>query len=237
MIETLQELIDFLKIYNPSNFVFRGLVGDESGVENIVAPNEYSTIGDIGHGTIANDLEYERRMSRFLINMMRLDLAQNEYLDYIGNLRTNNSRPAGFTDSEYYSYLYTKILFHKESSISLVEILQPLSIEPVIIYEPGYPASSMFAGMTYAGYYESTIDTLTGDTVSPARLGGNVVDETDIYYFRVKIQPLNDVYARLMTEYLEFGHVAGVKYEIELYYPVGSVAYGAGSYGSGDYGG
>lgn len=219
MVDTVKEILEFLKLFNKSDPVFKAWVADKEGVPDTVTPGEYVTLSNMKSGAIGNAVEYERRLASFLIDMLDMSKAQGDYVEGIAETWMNNSRPLGYNDQEYIDYVQNKILAYKESAVSLIVLLQPFSSEPVLIFEPGEVKSTMFAGMSFAGHYELTRDNTTGELVSPAILGGSEAENTKDYYFRAKLQPIDAVAANIINILLRIGHVAGVRYDIELYAP------------------
>jgi len=219
MVETLQELLEFTKIFNQSEPVFKALVGDPAAVENTLAPGQYATLNDINHGAISNLTEYERRLARFLIDMLRLDLAQAEYLDAIANAYFGVARPLGYTDPSYFLYVKKRVMSQKESAVAIKELLQPFSSQPVVVLESGDQFQVMYSDCSYANWHPFTHDNSNNSPVTPDIMGGDYAEGTMIYYFRVKLQPLNAVAEKIIAALLRLAHVAGVKYDLEYYAP------------------
>lgn len=217
MIETLQELLEFTKIFNQNESIFKALVGDAAAVENPLAPGQYATHNDINTGVIANLTEYERRLSRFLVDMLRLDLAQAEYLDAIANGYLGIGRPLGYSDPSYFLYTKNRVLKHKESAVAIKELLQPFSSQPVIILESGDQYQTMFSDCSYADWNPFTYDNADNSPVTPNIMGGDYAEGTMIYYFRVKLQPIDAVAEKIIVALLKLAHVAGVKYDLQYY--------------------
>ena len=219
MTETLQELLEFTKIFNQSEPVFKALVGDPAAVENALTPGQYATHGDINHGAISNLTEYERRLARFLIDMLRLDLAQAEYLDAIANGYLGIARPLGYTDPSYFLYVKNRVLSQKESAVAIKELLQPFSSQPVMILESGDQFQVMYSDCSYADWNPFTHDNADNSPVTPDILGGDYAEGTMIYYFRVRLQPIDAVAEKIIVALLKLAHVAGVGYDLEYYAP------------------
>lgn len=218
MIEVTPEIIDFTQIFNHNEPVYRALVVNPDAVENPVPDGQYAGINSINAGVMANCLEYERRLNYFLITQMFANQAVGEYLDYIGNEWTNNERPAGYSDQAYYDYLVNKLMGLKESAVALITILTPFSSEPVLIFEGSNYNLNGFMTTSYAGYFESgKVDNL-GNVITPALIGGSTSDGTGIYFFRVKLQPKDEISERLIIIFLSVAHCSGIGYEIEYYY-------------------
>lgn len=217
-VETYEEIIEFLKLFNPTDKEFKEIIGDPDTVELAVAIGDQVQPKDINTGAVVNTLEFERRLARFLIKMMDMSQAQGEYLDIVARDNTGNVRPEGFSDIEYYNFVVSKLIDQKETVLAIIELLQPFSSEPVQIFEPGSNTTGMFAGMSFSDYFtigvrDGTID----EPVGPSLLGGSFLDNTAIYYFRVKLQPTDIVAAKIISKLLRSAHVSGVGFDIELF--------------------
>lgn len=219
MVLTLRELQEFTKLFNQAEPVFKALVGDTDSVENVVAVGEYATLNDINSGAIANATEYERRLARFIVDMIRVDLAQGVYLDSILSKYFGVGRPLAYTDNSYYEYAKMRAISQKESATSIAAILQQFSSQPVHIYDAGSPYVSMFANASFANWHPYTHDNANNLAITPDYMGGDELEGTLLFYFRVKLQPINATAEKLIASVLKIAHVAGVKYDIEYYSP------------------
>jgi hypothetical protein len=219
MLETLQEIRDFLALFGKgiNSTFFKAIFGDPDRTENVVADGDYVKIRDINSGAIVNSLEYERRLVRFLIEMLDASKAQGFFLDNILDDWMNNSRILGYTDAAYFALTKVKLLSIKETPLGIKNLLQPFSSQPVIIFEPGTWYTSMFADMAYSDnpFYET--DVTDDSLVSPDFLGGSDYDGDEYYYFKVKLQPSSETNEKLIGELVFLAHVAGVKYDIQYY--------------------
>lgn len=217
--ETLRELLEFTKLFNQADDVFKVLVGDISRSESSLSPGEYATHTDINAGAIANIAEYERRLAKFIVDMIRLDLAQGAYLDNILSQYFGIGRPLAYTDDSFYLYAKLRAIGHKESAAAIINMLQPLSSQPVIVYDAGSPYVSMFANASFSDWQTFTHDNANSLAITPDKMGGDSSEESLLYYFRVKLQPNDATSEKLIVALLKLAHVAGVKYEIEYYAP------------------
>ncbi len=217
MIEILEELLTFTRIFNNNGFEFKNYVIDKDAVENPVADDEYFGINDVNAGAIGNVLEYERRLARFLIDMLFLHSSKGEYLDIIGGDWMNNERPDGYDDEKYLAYLNTKILGGKETPNYIITTLQPFSSQPVLIFESGSWKNGMFFNTSYLGYYEQGKRDSSNKAITPALMGGSNVEGTGDFFFRIKLQPNDEISEKIILILLFFSHVSGVAYEIEYY--------------------
>lgn len=217
MIETLQELLQFTKVFNQTAPVFKALIGDAARVETVVPVGQYATHADINSGAIANIVEYERRLARFMVRMLRVDQAQGEYLDMILNDYFGVGRPLAYTDLSYYLYAKNRVMSHKESAVSLVAMLQPFSSQPVLIIESGDSRQTMYSDNSFADWHPYTHDSVTTLPVTPDFLGGDISEGSQNYYFRVRLQPNDAVSEKIIVALLKLSHVAGVAYDIEYY--------------------
>ncbi len=219
MAETLQELLQYTKLFNQTDPVFKALVGDESASENPVNVGEYATHNDINSGAIANLTEYERRLARFLVRMLRIDQAQGEYLNRILAQYFGIDRPLNYTDSAYSLYATNRVLGQKESAVGIQALLQPFSSQPVVILESGDQFQVMYSDCSYANWNPHTRDNADNSFVSPDIMGGDSLEGTYIFYFRVKLQPIDAVAEKIIVALLRLAHVAGVNYDLEYYSP------------------
>ena len=218
-IETLIELRNFLRLFGSGRDEpeFQKLIGDLGTSELSVTVGEIVQLLDINTGAIANSTEYERRLVRFLVEMLDMNKAQGFYLDNILDDWTNNKRKTGYSDADYLSLTKTKLLALKESNLAIASLLQPFSSQPVLILDNGSWWTTMFANMSYANYFQFTRDGTTGFLVSPAVLGGGSSSACGIYCFIAKVQPIDEVSEDIINELLKLAHVAGVKYFISYY--------------------
>lgn len=219
MIPTLAELQEFTKLFNQEEAIYKVLVGDPLSSETVVPVGQYATHNDINSGAMANILEYERRLARFIVDMIRVDLAQGVYLDSILSKYFGVGRPLAYTDSAYYEYVKMRSISHKESATSIAEILQQFSSQPVLIYDAGSPYVSMFANASFANWHPYTHDNANNLAITPDYMGGDAEEGTLLFYFRVKLQPINATAEKLIVSVLKIAHVAGVRYDIEYYSP------------------
>lgn len=218
MIEITAELLQELKILNSNDTEFKKFWIDENAIEIPVGENEHHGINKINAGGIGNVLEYERRLSRFLVDQLNLNKAKGQYLDIYGKDNLGNERPRNYDDQGYIDYLKRKTVGPKETPNSIILLLQELSSEEVIIIENGSFISSAFFNLTYCGYYEVGKKLDTGEVITPAIMGGSVEEGTDAFYFIAKLQPKNEVSERVIINMLQASHVGGVGYDIEYYY-------------------
>lgn len=217
MVETLNELLQFLKIFNQNDNVFKALVGDLASTENPVTIGQYATHNDINSGAIANLTEYERRLARFLARMLQVNQAQGEYLDAIVARYFGIERPLNYTDPAYFLYSKNRILAQKESPEAIKALLQPFSSQPVVILESGDQFQVMYSDCSYANWNPHTRDNADNSFVSPDIMGGDQSEGTYIYYFRVKLQPIDAVAEKIIVALLRLAHVAGVNYDLQYY--------------------
>jgi len=217
MIEIKDIMLYFLALFNPNGEEFKKLVINKDAIENPVAENDYYSLNDSNAGAIANTLEYERRLARFLLQMLNFMIAKNMYKDFIADDWMDNARPKNYTDEQYYEYVYNNIFAFKESSYSIITILQPFSSEIVQIFEQGNWIGNMFLKYSYFNYYKLT-KTTTNDLVTPAIISGSNSEGSGDFYFKIKIQPKDQTSEILIIKYLKIAHVAGVKYDILYYY-------------------
>lgn len=223
-VDTLLELQEFLKIFNQTGDVFKAFVGDPATVENVVPAGQYAAVGDINTGALANALEFERRVGEFLKDMLFLDRTVGEFVDILGDDNTNNPRPNGYNDQQYKDFLSTKIIGDKESVVAMRKTILPLTVnsasQPTLFIESNRPETTMYLDSTFLDFFDRDTDINTGLPIVPARIGGDSLDGTDIYWFRVKLQPNNADDAAIIVIFLQSSHVAGVGFDIELYAPL-----------------
>jgi len=217
MIDVLRELREYIPIINSGGETFKALFGDDR--PELTPSGPYAQINDMNSGAIANALEYERRTGRYTVTQLFLSEAKGSFLDYMGNSWFNTPRPIGLADEEYRQYIIDKAIGGKESGASLKNILTKYSVEEVIIYESGTAKTSMVVNYSYVGYTKYTHDTVTGAVITPAILGAGELSGKQDFFFTVKIQPQKASYEKIILEILRTGHVAGVGYEVQYYYP------------------
>lgn len=216
MIEIAPELLDFLKIFNTDDGEFPHLIFDKNATPNVVPDGDYHSINDFNSGAMANTLEYERQLCYFIIDMLYMDRAVGRYLDILIGTWTNNSRPIGYTDQQYYDYFIHKTFSVKETPLALKALLNDYSSEDIIINEPGLASGVMFWGVSYYNQFLATEDD-GGNLVPPALYSGDSRDNSHVYNFKIKLQPISEVAEKIIVDLLFVGHVSGVSYEIEYY--------------------
>jgi len=217
MIETQPEILSVTKLFNQSGQEYSRFVTEIGALEIPVAVNDYAGVNSVNAGAMQNVLEYERRLAYFFALQLNINEAVGDYLDYIGYDWMGNARPLAFGDAGYAAYLKKKIIGAKESPLALINMLQDLSSEPVLIIENGGYTTTGFWDAFYMGYdFPGT--TSGGDLITPDILSGTAEDDTDAFYFRCKIQPIDETAERLIIILLAAAHVAGVGYDIQYYF-------------------
>ena len=214
MIEILEEMVEYLAIFNLNGTEVKKLAFDKDGEELPTADGEFANFKNLNSGAMGNALEYERRLARFIATQLRLDLAQNFYLDDYAGGNLDITRPAGFTDEEYRAFVEKKVLGVKESARAIEFILQEFSSIPVEIFENNSYLGTGFFGISYYGFYETGVVRDDDVPVAPALNGGSSVDGTGKYLYRVRLQPIDEVAERIILILLDAATVAGVRYEV-----------------------
>ncbi len=217
MVEVLRELQEYIPIINSGGDVFHALIGADR--PEIPPAGIYAQINDINSGAITNVLEYERRTGRYIVTQLFLSEATGTFLNYMGGVWFRTPRIPDLSDEEYRQYIIDKTVASKESAASIKELLAKYSEQEVIIYESGLAKYLMTVGFSYIGFTKSTHDSVTGKIITPSVLGAGELSGKHDFYFKVKIQPKRQSYEKIILEILKIGHVAGVAYEVEYYYP------------------
>lgn len=214
MIEVTEEMIEYLAIFNSNGTEFKNLALRKDGTENPNGDGEFAAITNLDAGAMGSALEYERRLARFMVSQLRIDKAQNFYLNDYAQGNLNIERPSGFTDEQYRDFIIKLILGLKETPYAIEFILQEFSSIPVVVFQNGGSTTTAFYGVTYYGFYDVGVERDDGFIIPPALNNGSVTEGDGIYLYRVHLQPIDEVAEQIILILLDAATVAGVRYEI-----------------------
>jgi len=200
--DTLIKLNENLKIFNQESGEYLLLIGNKDKID--VIPDNEVKINDLDNGSIGNVLEFEKRLSLFLIEQLDISKAKTIYLDDILNTFYGKYREVGETDSTFYQRVLQELFHYKCTLPAIYDIAKNLA-DPVQIQEGGM--FGFFADTTYA-------DNVVFFDDSQGIVTESAMVDFKTYFFIVIVKTITPDNYRKMVNMLADYHASGINYII-----------------------
>jgi hypothetical protein len=204
--ESIESLNSYLNFFNKNEGEYLNLVGDENKFDVVVSGE--IKINDFNNGALGNYLQFEYKLSNFLIDNLNLKKSSDYLLDFVMENYYGYKRLLNETDSQFYSRVLKLIFDIKCTPIAIIKSIEEFGTNIELV--EGFDTGAWFN----LSYFDNQKEIRKPGVYVRASFfessGGNP------YFFRIFISGLQPENYKKIIERINNYKSAGINYIVQL---------------------